>query len=690
MSPKPPNRILFLRPDTYGDLFLFEPVPRMVRHAWPETEVAVLIRQPYADAVPLFPTADVRWLTTACNPYRESPGANPAALEDLREVVRAFAPDCVVAACVEQTWLEAAVAAFLPEARQVSLGDGLTDPVLRAALDAVVPVDWPMIYREKVSVAPEWPEWEKHLCLTSALLGREAPRWWPVAQVPEVFRADAARILAGAGLSAGTFVVCAAAGTANVQIKCWPAEHYGGLLAWLERERGVRALLIGHVSEREHLEGVRQAARRGGADPALWVGQDGEMPVAAGLLEAARFYFGNDTGALHLAAALGRPVVSIFGGGHWPRFQPVARRTLTLVQPLPCFGCAWDCYYGDAPCVRTISPASVQRALEEFLRDDREGQRVYEAEGLDSGARALIHTATPLLRSQREDRTACGKQIMQLGAWLSESEADRTARGQQVTELTAWLLESEMDRAARGKLLEAMGVMDAGAVIGPARKDKDGLSTAAEPVALPEKQEADGDGDLAIMADLRLRLQGSQTQELAARTQARRFARELAIARRLLKFSFGRTMAEGFRPRPALITGMIARAGRLRAALGTEKIIFQFDSCQLQGTTLSVSGWAFRRAPEWDAAATMVTLLFRHGTTVQSFATSRVQRLDVASHFAAQRKRFAGAARGLEGAGFACEIPRASLAANVALEIMLHLECAGMTCEQSTGKQLWL
>ena len=129
-----------------------------------------------------------------------------------------------------------------------------------------------------------------------------------------------------------------------------------------------------------------------------------------------------------LAAALGRPVLPIFGGGHWPRFAPVARRSLTVVQPLPCFGCAWDCYYADAPCVRTISPASVRQALEQFLADDADGRHVFEAEGLDAGARALIEAATPRLRFQREDSHTRLLQTRELTALLQASEADRDAR----------------------------------------------------------------------------------------------------------------------------------------------------------------------------------------------------------------------------------------------------------------------
>ena len=432
MTP-PPRRILFLRPDTYGDLVLFEPVPRIVRDHWPQAEVAVLIQERYADIVGLIGSPGVRWLTTSCNPYRKAMEDDPAALDALRDTVQAFDPDCVVAACTEQGWLETMVAGFLPAARRITVA--LAN---RSAL-----------YPETITVDPETPEWEKNLRIASVLLGEQAPPWWPLAHSPEEARERARQIVADAGLAEGAFVACAAAGTANVQIKAWPTAKYGEVLAWLEKDHGMRALLIGHVSERDHLESVERAARAHGGDPALWTGQDGEMPVVAALLDTARFYFGNDTGALHLAAALGRPVVSIFGGGHWPRFRPVAARELTVVQPLPCFGCAWECDYADAPCVRTISVASVRRALTTFLAADSPARTVFEADGLDAGAREIIEAATPRLRFLREDGAARLRQVGEFSTLLSASEADRAARLSKVEELTALLAASEADRIAR-------------------------------------------------------------------------------------------------------------------------------------------------------------------------------------------------------------------------------------------------
>ena len=511
----PPNRILFLHPDAYGDLFLFEPVPRILRDAWPHAEVGVLIRRLYEDAVPLLAAEGVHWLTTVCDPYREGPGENPVALAALRDTVRAFAPDCVVAACATQTWLESAVATFLPGTRQVSLGQGLTDPLSRAALEAVLPVDWAAIYPEKVPVEEALSEWEKNLCLAGAVLGHAAPRWWPMARVPQPAAERAEEILAGLGLSKGEFVVCAAAGTANVPTKNWPAEHYGETLAWLERERGLRTLLIGHVAEGPHLESVRQAARAGGADSALWLGQTGEMPVVGGLLAAARFYFGNDTGALHLAASLGRPVVAVFGGGTWPRFVPVASRSLSIVQSLPCFGCGWDCYFGDAPCVRTISPASVRRALEQFLQNEKEGRKISEAEGLEPGARALIDKATPQLRFLREDSADRLRQVQRLTfevkALDARRQADHTGHEQSMEELTALLQTSEADRAARLRQVEELD-----ARLQASESDRDfRLRQVEELDARLQASEADRDFRLRQVEELDALLQTSEADRTA-------------------------------------------------------------------------------------------------------------------------------------------------------------------------------
>ena len=180
-------------------------------------------------------------------------------------------------------------------------------------------------------------------------------------------------------------------------------------------------------------------------------------------------------------------------------------------------------------------------------------------------------------------------------------------------------------------------------------------------------------------APLLLRLQGAEAEARDARAEARRLARELALVRRLLKFSGGGRV-------PARSpSGAVAPT---RADALTERVIYHLDVCEDRGTHTAISGWAFRPASGWDARDTVVTLRFRHGGSIHQAVAHPVPRPDVAAFYAAQPADLTGGATGLEGVGFACEVLHESLPAGVDLEIWLRLECGALACEQPTGTLL--
>ncbi len=189
--------------------------------------------------------------------------------------------------------------------------------------------------------------------------------------------------------------------------------------------------------------------------------------------------------------------------------------------------------------------------------------------------------------------------------------------------------------------------------------------------------------DPAVLADLRLRLRSSQAQELAARGEARRLARELALARRLLRFSF-----DG--PLPPVRVVEEKTSAREPARLLTGTMIYHLDACEKRGDHAAVSGWAFCPVDGWDATLAVATLRLHHGETTYTVPTVQVPRRDVAALYATQPSETCGGARGLEGAGFACEIPNDSLPAGIDLKVILRLECEGRACEQFTGQRLRL
>ncbi len=320
-----PRAVLLVKVDTLGDLVLAAPLLRVLRAAWPATRLTVVIRRAYLDLAPLL-APGVEWLPTTLDPFNRSPAADPAELTRLRETVTALAPDVLAAATSRRNWLEIALAAAAPAARRLALGDAPHDEFFDTQLRVQLGLDSAAAFSETLPTPAGEPDWQRNFRLADALLGHAVPRTPPRFAAP-----DAPALLASLGLTPGRYVVCAAAGFANVALKTWPADRFAAALAHLRDRHGLTPVLIGHEGERTHLESVARALPpapppAAAPSPVLWLGRDGDLPQLAALIAPSALYFGNDTGAMHLAAALDVPVAALFGGGTWPRFVPAARR----------------------------------------------------------------------------------------------------------------------------------------------------------------------------------------------------------------------------------------------------------------------------------------------------------------------------------------------------------------------------
>ncbi|MBI5766607.1 MAG: glycosyltransferase [Verrucomicrobia bacterium] len=425
-----PRTALLLKTDTLGDLVLFAPALRAIRAAWPQARLTVVIRHAYRDLAPLI-APNIEWLTTTADPFAHGPAAERAEIERLRGLVAALAPDVVVAATSRRNWRDAALAAASGAPRRVALGTGGGDEIFSTQLRVQLGLDAATAFTESVAPPDDEPDGQRNLRLAGALLGHALPPTPPALALDAATRDTARKLLATLGLQPGGFVACAAAGFANVKIKTWPAEKFAAAIAHLHARHGLRALLIGHESERAHLESVRSCLPSP-VSCLLWTGRDGDLPLLAALLAESALYFGNDTGAMHLAAAVDVPVVAVFGGGTWPRFAPAARHSVSVVQPLPCFGCGWECPFGDAPCLRTIAVADATAALDfalarrepaESAHHDRAFAEVRHADRLPADTRALLGTTAARFRDLWTAHLSRQHQIEGKDAAIAEKEA---------------------------------------------------------------------------------------------------------------------------------------------------------------------------------------------------------------------------------------------------------------------------
>ena len=83
------------------------------------------------------------------------------------------------------------------------------------------------------------------------------------------------------------------------------------------------------------------------------------------LLSLCDGFAGNDSGAMHLAAAVGIPTVGIFGSTNPARTGPQGPRAIVIYHQLDCSPCLKrTCRFGHYECLRGIEPAEVVTALE--------------------------------------------------------------------------------------------------------------------------------------------------------------------------------------------------------------------------------------------------------------------------------------------------------------------------------------
>lgn len=101
-----------------------------------------------------------------------------------------------------------------------------------------------------------------------------------------------------------------------------------------------------------------------------------DIPTLAHILNASLFYFGNETGALHLAVALNIPTVCILGGGVFGRFFPYGnaeRNKYAFDKNMKCKGDYWKCSEqckGDerAPCIIGITLENAKGVVDTMLQ----------------------------------------------------------------------------------------------------------------------------------------------------------------------------------------------------------------------------------------------------------------------------------------------------------------------------------
>ncbi|HEV2295215.1 MAG TPA: lipopolysaccharide heptosyltransferase II [Tepidisphaeraceae bacterium] len=306
--PNPPRRILLIKPSAIGDVVHTLPVWNLLRSHWPDAEISWLVTPACAGLLEGLRGLNVIRFERGrlANAWRSKSAARE--LLGLGKWLRDLRFDLVIdlQGLFRSGWMTWQTKA------PVRIGFANAREFAWAFYTHRVPID-----------TAEQHATDRYLKVLAALGAPTSPIEYPLA-VDEHDREHVARLL-----SAGAKYAVLLPGT-NWATKRWPVEKFARLVAPLKRRLGLEVVVAGGPEVQELAVQIPEARNL--------VGQTNLRQLVA-LLDRADLVVANDSGPMHIAAALGRPLVALYGPTNPVRTGPYRRDDSVLRLDIPCSPC---------------------------------------------------------------------------------------------------------------------------------------------------------------------------------------------------------------------------------------------------------------------------------------------------------------------------------------------------------------
>jgi heptosyltransferase-3 len=146
---------------------------------------------------------------------------------------------------------------------------------------------------------------------------------------------------------------------ARYWFKAWPPERFAELADRLTSQYGCQVLIGGSRQEGDLAQQIRQMAK---SRPIIMAGRTTIKQFAA-IAKKSALFVGNDSGAMHIASAVGTPVVALFGPSSPVEWGPRGGATEVIYKGLDCRTCFHPtCQRGEQNCMKLIAVDEVMSA----------------------------------------------------------------------------------------------------------------------------------------------------------------------------------------------------------------------------------------------------------------------------------------------------------------------------------------
>ena len=351
------QRLLVIKPDHLGDVLLATPAIQSIKASSPETSIHALCGSWAAGALANY--AEIERVLTLDFPGFQRGAAGSGAWRLALQTARYLRNIGYESAIIMRPdhWWGALVAYLAGIERRVGYA---LDPVAPFLTEAY-PYEYRHAVEQNMRLAESW----------TGEISAEAIRLrFPVAAAD---RATVNEGLRAWGQADGRARICIHPG-AGMPSKLWRPEKWAKLADMLAARFDAAIIFTGTASEEALIGEIRQRMTN---EQSIAAGPTSIGQLAA-LYDISAAVLGPDSGAMHLAAAVGTPTVALFGPADPLEFAPWGdkRRQRVVTAEINCRPCRILDWLGDEarfhPCVADISVAQVMEAAEQVLRADAE------------------------------------------------------------------------------------------------------------------------------------------------------------------------------------------------------------------------------------------------------------------------------------------------------------------------------
>ena len=181
--------------------------------------------------------------------------------------------------------------------------------------------------------------------------------------VPAEKRRIADEFLCKSGVRQGVTRIAIGAGASYGSAKCWPPSRFAEVANRLQSEADADVILFGTAAEANVSTAISAELRR---PPIDLTGKTAITDLPA-LLSLCHLFIGNDSGAMHVAAAVGLPIVGVFGPTDPNGTAPVTTRCSIVQQKAYCSPCFLRRCPTDHRCMTAITADMVEAAARPWL-----------------------------------------------------------------------------------------------------------------------------------------------------------------------------------------------------------------------------------------------------------------------------------------------------------------------------------